>query len=166
MSPTPTAAPQELVTITQPVTIQIPYGTTVLHRERDFVHTKIRIVQKTTRFLESCASNVFDEVNPGHLLELLAQMIRADVDRLCHLGQRKLLIRMLVDEIPRFPDFYRLSQISVSQGDLREPICAAASSSCHIQPRLGRQRSPPLGNCSPNLVRRKIDPATPDWQTM
>jgi hypothetical protein len=28
--PTPTAAPQEFVTITQPVTIQIPYGTTVL----------------------------------------------------------------------------------------------------------------------------------------
>jgi len=28
--PPPTAAPQELVTITQPVTIQIPYGTTVL----------------------------------------------------------------------------------------------------------------------------------------
>jgi hypothetical protein len=115
MSPTPTAAPQELVTITQPVTIQIPYGTTVLHRERDFVHTKIRIVQKTTRFLESCASNVFDEVNPGHLLELLAQMIRADVDRLCHLGQRKLLIRMLVDKIPRFPDFDRLRSIPLSR---------------------------------------------------
>jgi len=30
VEPVPAATPQELVTITQPVTIQIPYGTTVL----------------------------------------------------------------------------------------------------------------------------------------
>jgi hypothetical protein len=43
-------------------------------RERDFAHTEIGIVQETTRLLETGAGNIFDEVNPGHLLELLAQV--------------------------------------------------------------------------------------------
>jgi hypothetical protein len=83
--------------------------------ERNLTYAQIDIVQKCARLFESCAGNVFDEVNPGHLLELLAQMIPADVDRLCHLGQRKLFIRMLVDKFPRFPDFDRLRSIPLSR---------------------------------------------------
>src|SRR5207237_1333269 len=44
LTPIPTAVPQEFVTITQPITIQIPYGTTVLQSG-----TRLPIVSRDTQ---------------------------------------------------------------------------------------------------------------------
>ena len=88
-------------------------------RERNFAYAKIRIVQETTRFLESCAGNVFDKVNPGHPLELLAQMIPTDADCLCNSWQRKLFLEMFIDEISRPPNFHRFRPIAFSAEALR-----------------------------------------------
>ena len=87
-------------------------------RKGDLAGAQIDFFQELARFLESGSGNVIDKLYAGHLFELLAQMIPADVDRLCHLGQRKLFIRMLVDKIPRFPDFDRLRSIPLSRTNI------------------------------------------------
>ena len=56
-------------------------------RECDFADAKIDIMQKGARFFEPCAGDVIDKIYTGHLLELFAQMIRADVDRVRHLTE-------------------------------------------------------------------------------
>lgn len=88
-------------------------------RECDFAYAKIDIVQKNKRLFKSGAGNVVDKVNASHLLELLTQMIPADVDRPCHFRQRKLFIRVFVDEIARPPDFDRFRLIAFSAEALR-----------------------------------------------
>ena len=89
------------------------------HRERDFAYAKIVIVQENKRLFKSGASNVVDKVNASHLLELLTQMVCADIDRPCHFRQRKLFIRMLVDKIARSPNFHRFRLIAFSAEALR-----------------------------------------------
>jgi hypothetical protein len=52
--------------------------------EGNLAHAKIEVVQARACFLIARARDVFNKVHPGHLPELFTQMIRADVDRLCH----------------------------------------------------------------------------------
>src|SRR6184192_2382481 len=75
--------------------------------ERDLADTQIRIQQEITGFFESDACDVIDKIYAGDLLELFAQMIRADIDRFRYLRQRKLFGRMLLDETSRLPDLHR-----------------------------------------------------------
>lgn len=81
------------------------------HSERDFADAQIRIQQQIARFVESGACHVIDKIYAGDLPELFAQMIRVDIDRFRHFGERELIGRMFVDEIPRFPDLHRLCPI-------------------------------------------------------
>ena len=83
-------------------------------READFADAKIDIFQKRARFFDSGAGHIIDKVYAGYLLELLTQVVRTDIDRFRDLGQRKLLVRMLLDELSRFPDLYRLSMTQLS----------------------------------------------------
>lgn len=84
-------------------------------RERDLAYAQVEIVQERARLFKPGAGNVVDKINPGHLLELFTQMIRANIDRPCHLRQRKLFIRMRMDKIPSFPNFDRLRSIPLSR---------------------------------------------------
>ncbi len=72
--------------------------------------------------MNAYACDVIDKIYTGHLLELFAQMVRADVDRFRHFGQRNFFIRMFVNEIPRFPYLHRFSSRAATRG-LSEPIC-------------------------------------------
>ena len=76
--------------------------------ERDFADAKIDIFQKRTRFFDSGTGHVIDEVYARYFFELLTQVARTDIDRFSDPAQRKLLVRMLLDELSRFPDLYRL----------------------------------------------------------
>ena len=93
------------------------------HGKRDFADSQIRIQQKIARFFESGACDVIDKVYTGHSFELLAQMIGADIDGLRDFRKRKLVVRMFVDEVSRFPDFYRLSAFQASGGELPDLSC-------------------------------------------
>ena len=84
-------------------------------RECDLTDTQTPILQEVARFFESRAGDVIDKIHAGDLLELFAQMIRTAIDRACHFGQRKLFIRMFVDEIPRFPDFHRFGPMAIAR---------------------------------------------------
>ena len=79
--------------------------------EGDFANAQAGVMQKNARLFKSCPGNVIDKIDPGNLLELFAQIIRANVDRPCHLGQRKVFSEMFADKIPRFPDFDGLGLI-------------------------------------------------------
>jgi hypothetical protein len=72
--------------------------------ERDLADPKIDILQKLARLFEACMSNIIDKIYAGDLLELLAEMILADVDCFPHLAERKLFDAMFLDELSRFPD--------------------------------------------------------------
>jgi len=85
------------------------------HSECDFTDAQIRIQQQSARFVESGACHAIDKIYTGHLPELFAQMIRTNIYRFRHFGKRKLIVRMLVNEISRFPDLNRLGPIPVSQ---------------------------------------------------
>src|SRR6266567_7862865 len=82
--------------------------------EGDFADPKIRILQEITRFADAYAGDVIDKVDPGHFFELLAQVITADAAKLRDFRQRKFVIRMLLDEFSRLPNFYRLSAFPAS----------------------------------------------------
>ena len=75
------------------------------------------------RFADAYAGDVIDKVDPGHFFELLAQVIAADVAKLRDFRQRKFVIRVLVDEFSRFPNFYRLSAFSASGAEVSDLIC-------------------------------------------
>ena len=91
--------------------------------EGDFADPKIRILQEIARFADAYAGDVIDKVDPGHFFELLAQVIAADVAKLRDFRQRKFVIRVLVDEFSRFPNFYRLSAFSASGAEVSDLIC-------------------------------------------
>ena len=82
-------------------------------RERDFAYAKINIEQKNVRLFDALAGDVIDKVYARYLFELFAQVIGADVDELRNFRQGKFFIRMLLDKLPRLPDFHRLSALSV-----------------------------------------------------
>ena len=86
--------------------------------ERDLANPKLSILQEISRFIDADAGDVIDKVRTGHLLEFLAQVIGAHVDRLRDLRQRKCFIRMLADELSRFPDFHRLGAASLFEAHL------------------------------------------------
>jgi hypothetical protein len=92
-------------------------------RESDLTNAQTRILQKIARFVESGARHVIDKIYAGDLLELFAQMIAADVHRFRYFLQGKRFIRILVDELPCFPDFHRLSPIAVSGAERFGLIC-------------------------------------------
>src|SRR6266542_973486 len=87
------------------------------HSECDFADAQIRIQQQIARFVESGACHVIDKIYAGDLLELLAEMIRADVDCSRYFVERKFFAGMFVDELPRFPDFHRFGTIPVLARD-------------------------------------------------
>lgn len=74
--------------------------------ERNLADPKIDIMQKSARLFEAGACDVFDKIYAGDLLELLAEMIPANVRRFRYLTKRKLFSRMLFDELSRLPDLY------------------------------------------------------------
>lgn len=92
-------------------------------RERDFAHAKINIEQKNVHLFDALAGDVIDKVFPRHLFELFAQVIGADVHELRDFRQAKLFVRMLLDKPPRFPDFHRLSALSVLETWLPYLVC-------------------------------------------
>jgi hypothetical protein len=80
--------------------------------ERDLADPKIGIMQKFARLFEADACDVFDKIYAGDLLELLAEMIPANVGRFRNLTKRKLFSRMFLDELARFPDLYGFGSIA------------------------------------------------------
>ena len=50
--------------------------------EGDFADPKIRILQEITRFADADAGDIIDKIYTGHLFELFAQVIGADVAEL------------------------------------------------------------------------------------
>ena len=86
------------------------------NRKRDFADAQIRIAQEIAGLLDAAATDVGDKIFAGDLLELLAQVVRAHLHRLRDSLEREPLIRLRVNEVARFPDFYRFSTISVQRG--------------------------------------------------
>jgi hypothetical protein len=76
--------------------------------ECDFTDARIRIPQQIARFLKSDVGDVINKIYARDLLELLAEMISADIDRFRHLAERKFFDAMFLDELSRFPDLGRL----------------------------------------------------------
>jgi hypothetical protein len=90
--------------------------------ERDLADSKIAICQKFARLVEPGTRNVIDKFYAGNLLELLAEMIPANVGRFRYLAERKFFGRMSLDELSRFPDLYRFGSMAVARW-LEESIC-------------------------------------------
>ena len=61
------------------------------HFVSDFADAQICVSQELTRVFEAYARNVLHEIYARNLLKFFAQMIRADVDCLRHLLERKFL---------------------------------------------------------------------------
>ena len=80
--------------------------------ERDFADSQMLILQEFARFLGPRLSDVMNKVYTGHLFELFAQMIGADIYCFRYFGKRNLFARMLADKNSRFPDLHRFGSIS------------------------------------------------------
>src|SRR5262249_7241004 len=53
-------------------------------RERDFADAKIDILQELARMFEPPLRHIIDELGPGYLFELFAEMRRINAGRVCH----------------------------------------------------------------------------------
>jgi hypothetical protein len=80
--------------------------------ERDLADSKIELMQKAARLFEAGACDVFDKIYARDLLELLAEMIPANVGRFRYLTKRKLFSRMFFNKFSRLPDLHRLGSMA------------------------------------------------------
>ena len=81
------------------------------HLEGDLADAQILIQQQVLRVLDADAREEVREVHAGDLLEHLAEVERAGVDRLGHLPERKVLRVVFGDEFPRVGDHRRLGVV-------------------------------------------------------
>ena len=68
----------------------------------DLANSQQRAAKQPFRFLESPAAQMFEKRFPGLLLELLAQVVRAEANMLGHIGQLYAFLEMSFDERKRF----------------------------------------------------------------
>src|SRR5580765_2933019 len=97
------------------------------HSKRDLADAKIAILQKPTRFFNSHAPHIVDKIDAGYLFELFAQMIPTDARCFANFAQRKLFVRMLVDEFSCAPNIHGLGSVTFSHCHSCEMLCG-----CHI----------------------------------
>ena len=87
------------------------------HFKRDFTHPPVRIEQEMARLFDARARHVIDEVDPGHLLEFLAEIGRAHVHDLRHGGERQLIVGMIADVASRLRDGRRILLLALQSKD-------------------------------------------------
>jgi hypothetical protein len=82
------------------------------NRERNLADPKINILQEPARFFKASTRNILDKICAGDLLELLAEMIPANVGRFRYLAERKFFGRIFLDELSRLPDLHRFGSMA------------------------------------------------------
>jgi hypothetical protein len=82
--------------------------------ECDLANSKIDIVQKPARLFEASARNVLDKICAGDLLELLAEMIPANVRRFRYSREGKFFGEIFIDEVARLPNLHRFGSMLVA----------------------------------------------------
>ena len=82
-------------------------------RERDFADAKIDIFQKFASLFEPRLCDVIDELDPGHLLKLFAQMCWIDSGYRCDPAQRQRFVGVFFNKLPGPPDVSRFGAMAV-----------------------------------------------------
>lgn len=81
--------------------------------KRDLADSMVRIAQQTGCPLHPRPDDTLHKIFARDLLEFLAEIIWADIDRLRDFRQGELLVRVCAHKVARFPDFNRLRWIMI-----------------------------------------------------